>query len=73
MIGLAEHIICDDGVATASGVGLMVTVNVQEAVLPDASVAVAVTVVMPTGNTLPDGGTDTTVTPGQLSVAVGAG
>ena len=51
----------------------MVTVNVQVAVLPDASVAVAVTVVVPTGNKLPDAGIDKTVTPGQLSLTVGAG
>src|SRR5687768_11390575 len=52
------------------GIALMVTVNVQLAVLPDASVAVPVTVVVPTGKTLPDAGVNTTVTPGQLSVAV---
>ena len=33
-----------------------VTVNVHEAVLPAASVAVAVTVVVPTGKKLPDAG-----------------
>ena len=49
-----------------------VTVNEQAAVLPDASVAVAVTVVVPIGNTEPDGRLVTTVTPGQLSVAVTA-
>ncbi len=46
------------------------TVNEQEAVLPDASVAVEFTVVVPTGKTLPDAGTETTVTPGQLSEGV---
>jgi hypothetical protein len=50
-----------------------VTVNEQVAVLPDASVAVQVTVVVPTGNGVPDGGTQATVTPGQLSVATGGG
>ena len=38
---------------------------------PEASVAVTVTVVVPTGNTLPDGGTLVIITPEQLSVAVG--
>jgi hypothetical protein len=47
-----------------------VTVNVHCDVLPDASVAVAVTVVVPLGNVDPDAGLATTVTPGQLSVAV---
>ena len=47
------------------------TVKLQVAVLPDASVAVQVTVVVPTGNGVPEGGTHTTVTPGQLSVATG--
>ena len=47
-----------------------VTVNVQVAELPDASVAVEVTVVVPFGKTEPDAGPLTTVTPGQLSAAV---
>jgi hypothetical protein len=68
-----EHIDCDDGVATASGVGFTVMVNEQVAVLPVASVAVAVTVVVPTVKTLPDAGIEVKVTPGQLSLAVGAG
>jgi hypothetical protein len=50
-----------------------VTLNEQVAVLPDASVAVHVTVVVPTGNGVPDGGTHATVTPGQLSEATGGG
>ena len=45
-------------------------VKVQVAVLPEASVAVQVTVVTPTGKQLPEGGLHTTVTPGQLSLAV---
>jgi hypothetical protein len=49
------------------------TVKLQVAVLPAASVAVQVTVVVPTGTTVPDGGTQAAVTPGQLSVAVGFG
>src|ERR1041384_2741771 len=46
------------------------TVKLQVAVLPDASVAVQVTVVTPTGKQEPEGGLQTTVTPGQLSLAV---
>lgn len=49
---------------------LTVTVNWQLALLFDASVAVQVTVVVPFGNVEPVGGTQSTVTPGQLSVAV---
>jgi hypothetical protein len=50
----------------------MFTGNVQVAVLPDESVAVHVTDVVPAGNTDPGGGTHTTVGgAGQLSVAVG--
>src|ERR1700741_1788936 len=45
-------------------------VKLQVAVLPDASVAVQVTVVTPTGKQLPEGGLHTTTTPGQLSDAV---
>ena len=47
------------------------TGNEQEAVLALASVAVQVTVVAPAGTQEPEGGVQTTVTPGQLSVAVG--
>ena len=46
------------------------TVKLHEAVLPEVSVAVQVTVVVPTGNIEPEAGLQTTVTPGQLSVAV---
>ena len=49
---------------------MIVMVNEQVAVLPDASVAVFITVVVPFGNTEPEGGLLTTVTPGQLSLAV---
>lgn len=45
----------------------------QDAVLLDASVAVHITVVVPFGKQLPEGGTQMVVTPGQLSVAVGDG
>jgi hypothetical protein len=49
------------------------TVKEQVAVLPDASVAVQLTVVVPSGKQVPDAGVQETVTPGQLSFAVGAG
>jgi hypothetical protein len=42
-------------------------------VLFEESVAVHVTVVTPTGKHEPDGGLQTTTTPGQLSEATGAG
>jgi hypothetical protein len=49
-----------------------VMVNVHEPGLPDASVALHVTVVVPAGNAVPDAGLQVTEpTPGQLSVAVG--
>jgi hypothetical protein len=50
-----------------------VTVNEQFAVLPEASVAVQVTVVVPGLKQVPDAGAQETVTPGQLSLAAGAG
>lgn len=50
---------------------LTVTVNEHELVLFDASVAVQVTVVTPTGKLPPEAGEHTTVAPGQLSEAVG--
>lgn len=48
-----------------------VTVNEHEFEFDDASVAVHVTVVVPTGNVDPDAGTHVTVAPGQLSDATG--
>ena len=47
-----------------------VTVKVQRVVLPLASVAVFVTVVVPTGNVLPLGGLFTRFVTPQLSVAI---
>ena len=47
-----------------------VTVKLQLAVLPEPSVAVHVTVVMPRGRHEPEGGLQAAVTPGQLSDAV---
>ena len=58
---------------TTSGgtVSVIVTANVQLADEPEASVAVHVTVVLPFGNPLPDGGTHTTGSaPPPASVAV---
>ena len=52
-------------------VSWIVTVNEHDPVFADASVAVHVTVVAPTGNVEPDAGTHATVAPGQLSEAVG--
>jgi hypothetical protein len=49
------------------------TVKLHISVLPDGSVAVHTTVVVPAGNIDPDGGLHTTVVPGQASVTVGGG
>jgi hypothetical protein len=64
---LAGHVIF------GGSVSLTVTVNVQLVVLPEASVATLVTVVVPLGKLVPDAGVVATVTPGQLSLATGAG
>lgn len=54
-------------------VSLTVMVNEQGGdILPVASDAVQVTVVVPTGKVEPDAGVHVTLTPGQLSLAVGA-
>jgi hypothetical protein len=52
-------------------VSLTVTVNMHIAIFIEASVAVHVTVVVPTLNIEPDVGLHITVAPGQLSIAVG--
>ena len=49
------------------------TVNPQVAWIPDASVAVQVTVVVPMGKIDPERGLQTTVRPGQLSLTVVGG
>jgi hypothetical protein len=55
-------------------VSLTVTVNEHIAELPDGSVAVQVTVVVPTAKNEPEAGAQTTVViPAQLSDVVGAG
>ena len=51
--------------------GCTVIVNVHAPVFAAASVAVQVTVVIPTGNDEPDAGRQFTAAPGQLSDAVG--
>ena len=51
---------------------MTVTKKVQVSVLPLLSVAMQVTMVVPTGKKLPDGGVQTTVSPVQLSVTEAA-
>ena len=58
-------------VTVGACVSWIVTVNEQDPVFADASVAVHDTIVVPTGNVDPDAGTQATVAPGQLSEAVG--
>ena len=58
-------------VTVGACVSWIVTVNEHVPVFADASVAVHVTVVTPTGKDDPDNGAHTTVAPGQLSEAVG--
>ena len=58
-------------VTVGACVSLTVTVNEHDPVFDEASVAVQVTVVVPTANVDPVAGTHTTVAPGQLSAAVG--
>ena len=53
---------------------MTVTLKLHVAVFPTPSVVVHVTVVVPFGKNEPDAGTHTgAVTPGQLSLTVGAG
>ena len=51
----------------------IVTVKAHEAVLPDVSMAVQVTVVAPSGNGAPDAGLHDTVTDSYMSVALALG
>ena len=55
---------------TGFSVSLTVTLNEQLAVLPEASVEVHITEVVPTGKVEPDGDEQLVVTPGQLSFDV---
>jgi hypothetical protein len=66
-----ETVIFAGQVMTGNSVSVTATMNEQVDIFPAASVAVEVTVVVPGGKRLPDAGLLTTVTPGQLSVAVG--
>ena len=50
-----------------------VTVKVQLAVLPDSSLAMQVTGVVPTGKVEPEGGLQAVDVPAQLSATVGGG
>ncbi len=54
-----------------ASVSLTVTVNVQVAVLPAASVAVQLTVVRPLAKKLPLGGLHPNFTPGHASLTTG--
>jgi hypothetical protein len=58
-------------VTVGAWVSFTVTENEHVPVFDDASVAVHVTVVVPTGKVEPDAGEHATVAPGQLSEAVG--
>jgi hypothetical protein len=63
----------DGQVIDGAWLSTTITVNEQEDMLLEASLAVQVTVVVPTGKLEPDAGLQLGVpTPGQLSVAVGA-
>ena len=55
-------------IATGASVSFTVTLNVQVSALPEASVAIQVTGVIPTGKTEPEAGVQLIVAPGQLSV-----
>jgi len=68
--GHSDEGLADAPLMTGPSVSLTVTLNVQEALLPAASVAVQVTVVVPTGKNDPEGGLQFATTPGQLSLAV---
>jgi hypothetical protein len=59
-------------VMTGNSVSFTVTVKLQLAVLPEASVAVQMTLLVPLANVLPLVGAQLTVTPEQLSVAIAA-
>ena len=54
-------------------VSLTVTVKLQFATLPDPSLALQLTAVIPFGKVEPDGGLHEAAEPGQLSTTVGGG
>ena len=61
----------DGQVSVGEAVSATCTTKVQLAVLPPPSVAVQVTVVVPTGKVAPEAGEHVTVAPEQLSEAEG--
>ena len=70
----ATTLVMFDGQAPSTGnwVSFIVTVKVHGAdILPEASVALQLTVVVPTAKLLPEAGVQATVAFGQLSVTVG--
>jgi hypothetical protein len=68
--GSVEAVMLAGSVSFGASVSATVTRKVAVAVVPAWSVATLVTVVVPTEKAEPEAGLDTTVTPGQLSVAV---
>jgi hypothetical protein len=70
-LGSVPAVIFDGHEIEGGCVSLIVTVKLQVASLVEASRAVHVTVVVPTGNSVPEAGEQLVVTPGQLSAAVG--
>ena len=56
---------------TGASLSVTVTLKLHETLLPATSFAVQLTVVIPFGKAKPGGGTQVTVTPEQLSLAVG--
>lgn len=72
-IGFSVTLIGPGQVTTGPWLSATVTVKLHEPLLPDASEAVQVTVVVPLGNAVPEAGEHATVRdPSQASVAVGA-
>ena len=57
-------------VITGASVSLTVTINVQVSALPTGSIAIHVTVVVPTENAEPEAGLQAIEAPAQLSVTV---
>ena len=72
VVVLAVTVMFAGHVIAGSCVSCTVTVNEQLLVLFEASVAMQLIVVTPTGKVEPDAGVHTTVVPGQLSEVVGA-
>ena len=64
-----QVVMSDGQLAIGFSLSLIVTVNEHVLEFPEASVAIQFTVVIPTGNMLPETGKQETEAPGQLSVA----